>query len=223
LGSPDITAFLLKFQRSSSAHRLVGELPRLSLERFLRHAGLGFGEANFRRLANFCNGQQGLCSNENYRLRTGDIKAAATAFTREHIVDAHHVVAGCLKPRAILFIGAARRLLFPGSLKPAHFIFRALATVRATEGRLFKLLLFVKEILFVHFVTKRLWSSVFGLWSSVFGSSLFALRFPVHGSRFPVPSSRFLVPGSRPSSLAQFPQIAKTVDSRFVSIAPAKV
>jgi hypothetical protein len=218
LGSRDITAFLLKFQRSSSAHRLVGELPRLSLERFLRHAGLGFGEANLKRLANFCKSQQGLCSNENYRLRTGNIKAAATAFTREHIVDAHHVVAGFLKPRAILFIGAARRLLFPGSLKPAHFIFSALATVRATEGRLFKLLLFVKEILFVHFVTKRLWSLVFGLWSLVFGlrSSLFALRSSLFDFRFPVP-------GSRPSSLAQFPQIAKTVDSRFVSIAPAKV
>jgi hypothetical protein len=180
-----------------------------------------------KRLANLCNGQQGLCSNENYRLRTGNIKAAATAFTREHIVDAHHVVAGFLKPRAILFIGAARRLLFPGSLKPAHFIFRALATVRATEGRLFKLLLFVKEILFVHGLSLRAFGLGLWSWSSVlvFGlrSLLFALRSSLFDFRFTVSGSRFTVPGSRPSSLAQFPQISKTVDACFVSIAPAKV
>ena len=94
--------------------------------------------------------------NEDHGLRARDVETAATTFAREHIVDAHHVVAGLLKSRAILFIRAPGRLLLLRPCQPAHFVFRTLTAVRATERRLFQFLLFVKKILFVHFVYRKL-------------------------------------------------------------------
>ena len=87
---------------------------------------------------------------KNDRLGTGNIKAAAAAFAGKHVVNAHHVVARFLVSQAVLLICAARRSLLLRSFQPTNVILGSGATVWATVSRLFRFLLFVKKILFVH-------------------------------------------------------------------------
>ena len=87
---------------------------------------------------------------EYNRLRTGNVKAATTAFTCQHIVNAYHIVARLLKAHAILLISPSRSRLLLGALEPADVIFPAFAAVGATVGRLLGFLFLVEEVLFVH-------------------------------------------------------------------------
>ncbi|MGH9906243.1 MAG: hypothetical protein ACRD8U_11765, partial [Pyrinomonadaceae bacterium] len=91
-------------------------------------------------------------SDEDNRLGAGNFESPATAhvLTCQHVINADHVITRFLKAHAVLLICPSRRTGFFGSLQPAYIILTALTAMGATVGRLFQFLLFVKEILFVH-------------------------------------------------------------------------
>src|SRR5205085_7857846 len=80
-------------------------------------------------------------SDEDHRLRVRYLEpfAAACVFADEQVVHAHEIVARFLEARAILFAGAARQLLLLRPPQPTHFIVGALAAVRTTKARAFRL------------------------------------------------------------------------------------
>src|SRR2546421_5115309 len=91
-------------------------------------------------------------SDEDHRLRVRYLEpfAAACVFADEHVVHAHEIVARFLEAGAILFARTARRLRLLCPAQPTHFIIGALAAVRTTKARAFRLWSLVKEISFIH-------------------------------------------------------------------------
>ena len=89
---------------------------------------------------------------ENYRLRTWNLKTSATAhiFACQHIVNPDQIIARLLKTSSIHFVRPFRRLSLLGSFQPADIVLGALATMRANISRFLYLFLFVEEISFVH-------------------------------------------------------------------------
>src|SRR5215216_4475222 len=86
--------------------------------------------------------------NKNYRLRTGNLKTAATTHVpaSQHVVNPHQVVAGLVKTCFVLFVSSAWWLRLLRPFQPAHVIFGAFATVRTAIRRLLYLFLLVKKI-----------------------------------------------------------------------------
>lgn len=91
-------------------------------------------------------------SNKHNRLGAGNFKPAPAThiLTGQHIVNPDHVVARPLKPNAILLVSAARWARLFRAPQPAYFVFHTFAAVRTTKCRLFQLLFFIEEVLFVH-------------------------------------------------------------------------
>ncbi len=104
---------------------------------------LQFANINISRMAN-------ALSDENDGLRIWNIEATAATRTREHVVNAHHVVARPGKPRTILFVSTAWHGTLLRSLQPAHVIVGAFAAVRTTKGGALRLLLLIEKVTFVH-------------------------------------------------------------------------
>src|SRR5437763_1325951 len=116
-------------------------------------------------------------SDDDDGLEVRDVEAATAAhvLADEHIVHAHHVVAGLRELRLLLFVHAARRLMLPRAPQPAHLVVAALSAVRASVGGALRLRFLVEEISLVHnryrvpgpgvgglfAVTRRLFSSLF--------------------------------------------------------------
>ena len=132
-------------------------------------------------------------SDEDHRLRIWNFKSFAAAYVaaRQHIVNAHHVIARLGETRAVLFIGMARRCAFFRASQPAHIILGTLTTMRTRERHTFGFLLFVEKVAFIqhkihyhrHKFQPRLSKHTHAL-------SVLSLCFPAAASS-PSPCSRF--------------------------------
>ena len=88
---------------------------------------------------------------KDHRLRVGYLETAAATgvFARQHIVQAHHVIARIIVPRAIVRPHTARRRVAFDALHPADVIIIALAAMRAGKVGAFGFLSFVKDVTFL--------------------------------------------------------------------------
>jgi hypothetical protein len=94
----------------------------------------------------------GRSSDENHCLRIRYLEPAAAARirTEEHVVHAHHIIAGLGEFGAIEFARAARQVLLLAAPQPADFKIRSLAALRANVSCRLGFLAFGVKISFVH-------------------------------------------------------------------------
>ena len=137
----------------------LNRTPKLILPKFQRQAQAKAGQAKaslkFCFLATlnlFLSLSRRKLSDEDHRLRIWNFKSFAAAYiaARQHIVNAHHVIARLGETRAVLFIGMARRCAFFRASQPAHIILGTLAAERTRERHAFSFRLLVKKVSFVH-------------------------------------------------------------------------